>query len=209
MVPAELLNALRSHLVERKISLGFKLLDESEPLWSAAGPRKSGARLVGWLAQWVDIGYRDSSVVRQAVAAFPTAVRSRLPLEEYAHLRIADANIAMSGEDWDEALRHLEFVLAIGAELNDPVLVAVAHYWIARTLRQKGEYEEALRHEIEAEEAAVRMGYERMAAVMRVLRSWLLFQRGRSRDAWAMLDQAAQPPRAPATSPGRWRTWHT
>lgn len=191
MVSSELLNALRIYLVERKITLGFKLLDESEPLWNPSGPRKAGAAvLVGWLAQWVDIGYRDSSVVRQALSFFPPSSRSRLPLIDYAHLRIADASVAMSGEDWDEALRHLEFVLAIGSELEDPILAAVAHYWIARTLRQKGEYEEALRHEIEGEEAAERLGYERMAAVMRVLRSWLLFQRGRNRDAWAILEQA-------------------
>jgi tetratricopeptide (TPR) repeat protein len=140
----------------------------------------------------VDLGYRNSAIVRRALSYFPPDSRSRLPLADYAHLRIADASLAMSVENWDDAIRHLAFVISIEPELEDPILPSVAHYWTARTLRQKGEYSEALEHEQKGESAAQRLGFMRMTAVMQVLRSWLLFQRGRNRESWALLEQAEE-----------------
>ncbi len=193
MIPAELLEALRANLIERRISCGFKLLDESEPLWNEPDPAERGsAVLSGWLAQWVDVGYRNTGIVRHVLSFFPSSSRSRLPLADYAHLRIADAYLAMSVENWDEATRHLAFVISIGPELDDPILPGVAYYWAARTLRQKGEYAEALEYEQKGESAAQSLGYPRMTAVMQVLRSWLLFQKGRNRESWAVLEQAEE-----------------
>jgi tetratricopeptide (TPR) repeat protein len=193
MIPRELLESLRTDLVERRISCGFNRLDASEPTWHTPDPAQPGsAALAGWLAQWVDIGYRDFSAVRVALSSFPPAARSHLPLTEYAHLRIADASVAMASENWDEAIRHLQFVISIEAELDDRILPAVAHYWTARTLRQKGEYQQALEHEAKGEATAAELGYARMTAVMQVLRSWLLFQRGRNRESWALLEQAEE-----------------
>jgi tetratricopeptide (TPR) repeat protein len=193
MIPAELLESLRTNLVERRIGCGFKCLDECQSLWHPPDPTVPGsAVLSGWLAQWVDIGYKNAATVRQALDCFPPASRSRLPLADYAHLRIADAFLAMSAESWDEATRHLAFVISIEPELDDPILPAVAHYWTARTLRQKGEYGEALEHEQKGESAAQNLRFPRMTAVMQVLRSWLLFQRGRNRESWALLDEAEE-----------------
>ena len=191
MISAGLLEGLRLDLVERRISSGFRRLDECEAGWRAPDPGCPGsALLVGWLAQWVDVGYRDFSIVCQALAGFPSSGRACLPLIDYAHLRIADASLAMSAEEWGQALRHLDFVLSLGAEIDDPTLVAVAHYWKARTLRQKGEYQQAMEHAAAGEKVAAGLGHRRMAAVMCVLQSWLMFQRGRARDAWATLEQA-------------------
>ena len=190
MIPAQLLDALRLNLGERQIGPGIGALDRSEGIWSHPDPSRSGSgRLAGWLAQWVDVGYRDWSVVRPVVAAFTATARAHLTLLDYSHLRIADAALAMAGEEWDTALAHLDFILALAPDLNDGMLLAVANYWKARTLRQKGEYEEALPFARQGEKLAEQLEFPCMAAVMQVLESWLLFQRGRTRDAWNLLRQ--------------------
>jgi tetratricopeptide (TPR) repeat protein len=77
-------------------------------------------------------------------------------------------------------------------EIEDKELVAIAEFWNARCHRKKGQYDEALKHAALGREKALELGFEKMAAVMRVLESWLLFQRGQPRDAARILDQAEQ-----------------
>jgi tetratricopeptide (TPR) repeat protein len=69
-------------------------------------------------------------------------------------------------------------------------VVAIAHFWNGRCHRKKGEYDEALKRSAAGRELAQSLGYEKMAAVMRVLESWLHFQKGQRREAAHILDQA-------------------
>src|SRR6185369_13542487 len=69
-------------------------------------------------------------------------------------------------------------------------LVAVVHFWNARCHRKKGEYDEALKRSGVGRELAMALGFPKMAAVMLVLESWLLFQKGHFREASTILDQA-------------------
>ncbi len=69
-------------------------------------------------------------------------------------------------------------------------MVSIAHFWNARCHRKKGEYDEALKRAGVGRELAQALGHPKMAAVMRVLESWLLFQKGRYREASRILDQA-------------------
>src|ERR1700756_464812 len=55
-IPDQLLQKLKTNLVNRQVSNGITVLEEHAHLFSAIGPeQRNAARLVGCLAQWVDI----------------------------------------------------------------------------------------------------------------------------------------------------------
>lgn len=177
----------------RQVSKGTALLDAHPHLFASIdSEQKNAAAFVGYLAQWVDIGYREPDLLEAVLARFPKTGRSRLPLTDYVHLRMAEGLLALLRDEPEKALRHFEMVLSMQEEIEDRELTAIAHFWNARCHRKKGEYDEALKHTAVGRELAKALGFERMAAVMRVLESWLLFQKGHARDAARILDQAEQ-----------------
>jgi tetratricopeptide (TPR) repeat protein len=190
-IPESLLQELRKHLVTRRVSSGFALLDENRRIFAALDPlQRSAAVLVGAVAQWVDIGYGEPELVEQLLSRFSPESRRRLPVGDYLQLRMAQGLLALLHDHPDEALRHFDLVLALQEEVEDKEVVAIAHFWNGRCHRKKGEYDEALKQSAAGRELAQSLGYEKMAAVMRVLESWLHFQRGQRREAAHILDQA-------------------
>lgn len=188
-----LLRELKENVAARQVSKGIALLEANQHLFTALDPdQKNAATLVGYIAQWVDIGYRGPDLLEKLLARFSGAGRSRLPLRDYLHLRMAEGLLTLLHDDTEKALRHFALVLSMEQEIEDKELVAIAQFWTARCHRRKGEYDEALKHAEAGRKAALGMGFEKMAAVMRVLESWLLFQKGHPRDATRMLDQAEQ-----------------
>lgn len=186
-----LLRELKEHVAARQVSKGIALLDANQQLFTALDPQqKNAAAFVGYVAQWVDIGYRESELLEQLLARFPQSGRTHLPLRDYLHLRMAEGLLALLHDETDTALRHFAIVLSMEQEIEDKELVAIAQFWNARCHRRKGEYDEALKHAQAGIEAALALGFEKMAAVMRVLQSWLYFQKGHPRDASRILDQA-------------------
>jgi tetratricopeptide (TPR) repeat protein len=186
-----LLDRLRSDLLERRIRRGFELLEANRALWSPFDPAQENAQeLVGLLAKWVDAGFRDPSIIDEALRHFPRGSRGGLSLVAYLHLRLAEGMAAMAREDRDEALRHFEFILALEEEIRDQELIATVHFWTARCHRKNGEYEEALRHAVIARGIADGLGCPAMSAVMRIAESWMHFQQGRMKDAVALLEEA-------------------
>ncbi len=190
-IPDQLLAELKDCVAQRRISDGFALLDAHAALFDSfdASSRNAPAFL-GYLAQWVDIGYRDSGLVKRLLACYGKEARSGLPLSSYAHLRMAEAMLAMSEEEAETAIGHLNVVLTLGDDVNDRELVAIAHYWKARCQRKRGEYDHALRHAAKGRDIALGCGQSSMAAVMRVLESWILFQEGRPKEAFQTLSEA-------------------
>jgi hypothetical protein len=79
--------------------------------------------------------------------------------------------LAMSEEEAESATGHLNVVLTLSDDVNDPELVAIAHYWMARCQRRRGEYDHALKHATKGRDLALQCGQSSMAAVMRVLES--------------------------------------
>src|SRR5262249_32180735 len=150
------------------------------------------AHLLGYFAQWVDIGFGHPSRLRELLARFPKETRARLPLGEYVHLRMAEGMLAMNDEAVSEAVGHFDIVLALGGDLSDKQSLAVANFWKARCLRKVGEYHEALVFAMKASTLALELGYPKMAAVMHVLESWLIFQGGKSDRAEQILRQAEE-----------------
>jgi tetratricopeptide (TPR) repeat protein len=190
-VPHSLLEGLREHLVARRVSSGFALLDRHAHWFASLDPAQANAAaLVGHVAQWVDIGYSEPDLIEHLLARFPPQARRKLSVGDYLQLRMAEGLLALLRDRPDEALRHFDLVLSLQDEIEDKEAVAIAHFWNGRCHRKKGEYDEALKRSAAARELAQSLGYEKMAAVMRVLESWLHFQKGRRREAARILDQA-------------------
>jgi tetratricopeptide (TPR) repeat protein len=91
--------------------------------------------------------------------------------------------VAMADEAMDVAVPHFDFVLSLPEELNNRFLLAIAYYWKGRCLRRRGDYDEALIFTGRGRDIALELGHPRMAAVMQVLESWLLFQQGKWKEA--------------------------
>jgi tetratricopeptide (TPR) repeat protein len=187
----ELLDGLREDLGLRRIGSGMARLDE---YWSETGRLDSddpdAASLLCYIAQWVDAGWRDEDVVRRGLEAFPAGQRSRLPVLDYVHLLLAETVIEVREENIERALSHLGLVLALREEIPDLRILALAHFWSSRCHRKNGEYDSALAHAAEGVRHATAAGMEPMAAAMRVAESWLLFQKGRTKDALRLLGDA-------------------
>ncbi len=191
MLQLELLQELRSLIHQRRISAGIALLEQHHKSLRDIAPHDPCAgSALGCLAQWVDVGFDDDGLLPSLLERFPKAGRHNLPLADYVHLRMAEALVAMRREDLAEAQRHLDAALEIGDDLEDPTIAAVATLWKARCLRKAGEYDQALAITRDGIKIASSTGSHYFAAVIRTLESWLLFQKGETADAIAILQEA-------------------
>jgi tetratricopeptide (TPR) repeat protein len=182
---------LREHLAARRISTGIALFEQHTKLLERLNPTQpNAARIAGLLAVWADIGFAEPELVKRTLARFPREVRSRLPLGDYVHLRLAEGMLAMSEELEDEAIRHLDFAATIAEDVQDGETLAIAHFWKGRCLRKKGEYEASMQATLRGRDLALERGHREMAAAVQVLHSWLLFQKGKLSDALSTLEQA-------------------
>src|ERR1700693_1378665 len=187
----DFLAQLKEDLVCRRVGRGMARLESHRYLFASFDPeQKNAGRLAGYLAQWVDIGFQLPSFVNEVVSRFSRSVRSRLPLNDYRYLRLAEGMIAMGEEATEEAIRHVDFVLGLKEQTDDKELLAIANFWKGRCLRMKGEYDEALAYAVKGRQLAMELGQEPMAAVMRVLESWLFFQKGNATQALQILQEA-------------------
>lgn len=192
-IAEEVLAQLKRGITHREIDSGIQCLQKYEYLLENLEPGEpNSARLLGYFAQWVDIGFGHPSRLRDLLARFSKEIRARLTLGEYVDLRMAEGMLAMHDEAVSEAIAHFDVVLALGGDLSDKQSLAVANFWKARCLRKVGEYQEALVFTTNASALAVELGYPKMAAVMQVLESWLIFQGGKSHRAEQVLCQAEE-----------------
>jgi tetratricopeptide (TPR) repeat protein len=190
-ISGEFLAQLKKDLVCRCVGRGFARLEEHRDLLTALDPgQKNAALFTGYLAQWVDVGFQRPALVKDIVARFSKSTRVHLPLNEYLHLRMAEGMVAMSEETTDKAMGHFEFVLSLESETDDQELQSIANFWKGRCLRMQGEYDQALTFAIKGRELALQLGHEPMSAVMRVLESWLHFQKGNAKEAVEILQSA-------------------
>ncbi|MCU1328513.1 MAG: hypothetical protein JWN34_3883 [Bryobacterales bacterium] len=148
------------------------------------------AVILCYIAQWVDAGWRDIEIVHEGLASFSKGQRQQLTLNDYAHVLMAEGVASVQEENIVRALSNFSLVLSFRGEIQDPQLLALAHFWSSRCYRKNGEYESALTHAADAFQLAFAAGMEPMAAAMRVHESWLLFQKGRTKDALKLLSEA-------------------
>jgi tetratricopeptide (TPR) repeat protein len=187
----EFLAQLKQDLVCRRVGRALARLEEHRHLLTSFDPEKKNAALfTGYLAQWVDVGFQRPGLVKEIVGKFSRTVRAHLPLHDYMHLRMAEGMVAMAEESTDEAIRHFEVVLSLEQETDDQELLSIANFWKGRCLRMKGEYDQALALAVKGRDIALELGHEPMAAVSRVLESWLYFQKGDAKQAIDILQEA-------------------
>jgi tetratricopeptide (TPR) repeat protein len=189
----ELVDQLRDCLAERRIRLGMKTLEDNCKVFASVHPNHPGtAVLLGQLAQWIDVGFSAPVDIEEILNRFPPESRVHLPLIEYVHLRLTEGFLAMCREENECAIRHFTFIASVQDEVGDQALVAVANFWTGRCLRKSGHYDGALDYTVKARDLALGLGFSKMAAIMQIAESWLLFQKGRSNDALRILQNAEE-----------------
>ncbi len=187
----DLLNDLRALLQERQIGAGIAMLEKHREEFSSLSPGQCHAGLgLGCLAQWLDVGHEDGGLLSELLGRFTEGERKQLPLNDYVHLRVAEAVVAMRREDLTDALRHLETVLALAGEIEDPKITLIASLWKARCLRKAGEYDQALEVARSGIRLATSLKLLYIAAVLRTVESWILFQNGEAKEAERILQEA-------------------
>lgn len=179
-------------LKHRHVEEGMALLDRMEADLAELEPASPHAtQILLLIAQWVDVGYRDHSLLDSLLLKFPARIGRKLPLEDYLRIRMVEAFRALSKEEVDTAIEILEFVVKAERELEDSELLALAHFWKGRAHRKKGEYKIALEDIVRAREYAQRHhGESKLTAVIQIQESWLLFQKGLRKEAWHLLAHA-------------------
>ena len=148
------------------------------------------ARILLLLARWIDLGYRDYRFLDPLLAQFQSAYRRTLNLEDYLQLRMAEAFRGLASGECDACIETLDFVLKPLNDLGEDSHLTLAHFWKGRAHRKKGEYEAAISHIVRARELAQAQGDRMFTAVIQVQESWLLFQKGMTREALQVLSKA-------------------
>ncbi len=180
-------------LAQRQVAEGFALLDQNNfQLVHLQCTRQHAAGLLVRVAQWVDLGYRDIDFLQELLVRFPPHARGRMTLTAYLQVRMAEAFCAMGEEDLDRAIELLDFVLGAEYELGDQRLAAIVHFWKGRSHRKKGEYDEAMAHVVKGRSLMQAIPAPKLAAVIQIQESWLLFQKGQPVEALRLLEEARE-----------------
>lgn len=182
---------LSSALRLRQIQRGISILEHAAPLFESLGPgTPNAASLLLLIAQWIDVGYRDHRDLDTCLSRFPAAWRGKLTICDYRKLRMVEAFRDLAIGELDTAIESLELALKTQRDLPDETLGALAHFWKGRAHRKKGEYETSLTHIARARALAEKAGDRIFTAIIQIQESWLLFQKGMSKEALQLLDCA-------------------
>jgi tetratricopeptide (TPR) repeat protein len=190
-LPEHVLSELTALFDARSLEAGLALLRQH--LETFAGMTSESPRIgqaVELLAIWQDVGFDDHGTLETMLSRLPVEVSVHLPVSEYVRIRLAKAALAVNKEEIARALNHLEFVLAFGQELGDLRVNALANVWKARCFRKSGEYDSALEYAQKARRIACEIQLTTLAAVIQMSESWLLFQKGSSKEAVRVLQEA-------------------
>ena len=120
--------------------------------------------------------------------------RAALPLDAYAHLRLADGIVALADRDWESAGTHFEVSLSLAAQdVARPELASLAHFWRAILCRRQNKPDLALNHLAEARKGAAPI----LPAILDCLEGSLHVQKerfGRGRELLRQAEQGLQKP---------------
>jgi tetratricopeptide (TPR) repeat protein len=187
----DLLSRLETFIQLRRVRDGFALLDElRKELRSTNG--FDGVNVISLalcLAQWIDLGYRDHSLLEAVTRKLPKR-HVELPFLDVMRLNLIEAYSCLAGENPDRAIALLDQTAIAGAEIMPEYLVFLTHLWKGRSHRKKGEYKNASWHIQAARSSAERLENEKLVAVIKIHESWLVFQNGDLRRALQLLDEA-------------------
>ena len=189
-IGAQFVHTLEEALHLRRIQAGIDLLSsEGHEIEALTPETPDGGRLLLLIAQWIDAGFSDYRLLQPLVERFPADQRRQLNVRDYLSVRMAGAFVDLMRGELYRAIEGLESALRTCQDLEDRGNEALAHFWLGRAHRKKGEYEIALQHIVRAQELASEND-RYFAAVVQIQKSWLLFQKGLTRDAEQMLNCA-------------------
>ncbi len=192
-IPAAFLTQMKEDLAARRIDHGLRCLAANKKLLESLHPRKPHAAIcLGYLAQWVDVGFRARPLLKRLVSQFSAASSENLSLLDFAHVRMAEGLLAMSDEEFATAIKCFDTVLTLENEISDKQMISIANFWMGRCLRRQGRYDDALGYVAKAKELALRAKCPKVAAVMRVLEGWIAFQEGQPEEAARILGEAEE-----------------
>lgn len=182
---------LKLDIAYRRIGHGFRGLHTHQDILDSCGPSiPNSAIFLGYLAQWIDVGFANRHILKKLLRRFDQVSRESLSVREYAHLHMAEGSLTLFEGENDAALRHFEAVLSFERDLKDKQLIGTAEYMIGRCLRRQGRYHDALPRINKAKQMMLELKLPAMAAVMDVLRAWIAFQQGNSDEATETLGEA-------------------
>jgi tetratricopeptide (TPR) repeat protein len=192
-IPDEFLKQLKEDIAWRRIDSGLGCLTaHKELVESCELQQKNAAALLGYFAQWVDLGFSGRALLKHLLSRCSSVCPETLSLLEYAHLSLANGLVAMSEEEFGRAINCFEAALSLEQEISDKQMVSIANFWMGRCLRRQGRYDDALAYVARARELALHLKYPKMAAVMRVLEGWIAFQKGQPEEAARILGEAEE-----------------
>ncbi|MGB7437291.1 MAG: tetratricopeptide repeat protein [Candidatus Acidiferrum sp.] len=192
-IPDEFLKQLKDDVAWRRIDSGLRCLAaHRELVESCELPQKNAAVLLGYFAQWIDLGFSGKALLKRLLSRSSSICPEALSLREYAHLSLANGLVAMSEEEFGKAIKCFEAVLAVEEEISDKQMISIANFWMGRCLRRQGRYDDALAYVARAREFALHLKCPKMAAVMRVLEGWIAFQKGQPEEAARILSEAEE-----------------
>jgi tetratricopeptide (TPR) repeat protein len=192
-IPHDFLAQIKADIANRRIDAGLRCLTAHQQLLESIPLRRNNsATLLGYFAQWVDVGFPGRPLLKRLLSHFSSASPETLTLLEYAHLRMADGLVAMSEEEFTKAIKNFNTVLTLENEISDKQMIAIANFWMGRCLRRQGRYEDALSFVAKGRDLAMRLEYPKMAAVMQVLEGWVAFQEGHPEQAAKILGEAEE-----------------
>lgn len=182
---------LSSALRLRRMKEGLRLLEEAEAELNNLGPETPDApRLLLLIAQWVDVGYKDHRFIAELLKRFPHNCCRLMTVEDYLRLSMVEAFRDLGAGELDSAVDKLDLVIRTCRDLPNPSYEALAHFWKGRAHRKKGEYEKSLEHIVRARQMAQADHDKIFTAIIHIQESWLLFQKGMSKEAVHLLDSA-------------------
>src|SRR6202158_4032891 len=192
-IPHDFLAQIKEDIANRRIDAGLRCLTAHQQLLESIQLHQNNSViLLGYFAQWVDVGFPGRALLKQLLSHFSNASPENLTLLEYAHLRMADGLVAMSEEEFAKAIKNFNTVLTLENEISDKQMISIANFWMGRCLRRQGRYDDALGFVAQARQLALRLNYSKMAAVMRVLEGWIAFQEGQPEEAAKILGEAEE-----------------
>jgi tetratricopeptide (TPR) repeat protein len=192
-IPDEFLKQLKEDIACRRIDSGLRCLTaHKELVESCELQQKNAAALLGYFAQWVDLGFSGRGLLKHLLSRSSSVCPETLSLRDYAHLSLANGLVAMSEEEFGKAINCFEVVLALEEEISDKQMISIANFWMGRCLRRQGRYDDALAYVARARQLALHLKYPKMAAVMQVLEGWIAFQKGQSEEAARILGEAEE-----------------
>src|SRR5260370_17963288 len=169
-IDAGFLSQLREHVAAGEIERGIACLRSQQDLIANLDPsEENAAHLLAHLAIWIDIGF-SGPLLQELLQRFEhleAGLRSKLSIADYICLRMAEGMNAMVEEAMETAIGHFDFVLSLGKELDDGLLLAIPCFWKGRCLRRRGEYDEALIYTGKGKDLGGWVGPHRREAVTR------------------------------------------